>query len=44
VQELAGRELAGEKKYVEWLGQKHSKLVYGQEITNAIVVFDLVIK
>ena len=44
MQELAGRELAGEKEYAEWLGQKHSKLVCGQEMTNAMAVFDLVIK
>jgi hypothetical protein len=43
VQELAGRELAGEQEYLAWLERKHSKLVYGQEMTNAIAVFDLVL-
>jgi superfamily II DNA helicase RecQ len=44
VQELAGKELAGEKEYAKWLGQKHQKLVYGQEMTNAMAVFELVLK
>jgi hypothetical protein len=44
VQELAGRELAGEKEYAEWLERKHSKLVCGQEMSNAMAVFDLVVK
>ena len=44
VQELAGRELLGEKEYLEWLERKHSKLVYRHEMTNAIAVFNLVVK
>ncbi|KAG0648381.1 DEAD-box ATP-dependent RNA helicase 21 [Hyphodiscus hymeniophilus] len=44
VQELAGRELAGEKEYAEWLELKHSKLVCGQEMTKALAVFDLVVR
>jgi len=44
VQELAGRELAGEKQYSKWLGRKHRKLVYGQEMINAMAVFSLVLK
>jgi superfamily II DNA helicase RecQ len=44
VQELAGRELLGEKEYLEWLERKHSKLVCGHEMTNAMAVFDLVVK
>ncbi len=44
VQELARRELAREKEYAEWLGRKHSKLVCRQEMTNAMAVFDLVVK
>lgn len=44
VQELAGRELHGEKEYLEWLERKHSKLVCGHEMTNAMAVFDFVIK
>ena len=44
VQKLAGRELAREKEYTEWLERKHSKLVCGQEMTNAMAVFDLVVR
>jgi superfamily II DNA helicase RecQ len=44
VQELAGRELLGEKEYLEWLERKHSKLVCGHEMSNAMAVFDLVVK
>jgi hypothetical protein len=44
VQELARRELPGKKEYLKWLERKHSKLVCGHEITNAMAVFDLVIK
>jgi hypothetical protein len=44
VQELAGRELPGEKEYLAWLERKHSKPVCGHEMTNAMAVFDLVVK
>ena len=44
VQELTRRELLREKEYLEQLEQKYSKLVYGYEITNTIVVFNLVVK
>ena len=44
IQELAGRKLGGEREYVEWLEGKHSKLVCGYEMTNAMAVFNLVIK
>jgi superfamily II DNA helicase RecQ len=44
VQELAGRELPGEKEYSEWLERKHSKPVCGHEMTNAMAVFDLVVR
>ncbi len=43
VQELAGKELIGEEAYAEWLGRKHSKLICGQEMTNAMAVFNLVL-
>jgi len=43
VQELAGRELAGEREYVQWLERKHGKLVCGHEMTNAMAVFDLTV-
>ena len=44
MQKLARRELPREKEYTEWLERKHSKLVYRQEMTNAIAVFDLVVR
>lgn len=44
VQELAGKELKGEQEYVEWLGRKHGKLVCGQEMTNAMAVFGLILR
>ena len=44
VQELAGRELLGEKEYLEWLEWKYNKLVCKHEMTNAIVVFNLMVK
>ena len=44
MQGLAGKELAGEKEYAKWLGRKHQKLVCGQEMTNAMAVFELVLK
>ncbi len=44
MQELAGRELPGEKEYLAWLERKHSKPVCGHEMTNAMAVFDLVVK
>ncbi len=44
MQELTRRELVGEKEYLEWLERKHSKLVCGHEMTNAMAVFDLVVK
>ncbi len=44
MQELARRELVGEKEYTEWLERKHSKLVCRQEMTNAMAVFDLVVR
>lgn len=44
VQGLAGREFKGEADYGEWLGRKHSKLVCGQEMTNAMAVFELVVR
>jgi hypothetical protein len=42
--ELAGREIQGEKDYVDWLGSKQAKPVHGQEMTNAMAVFDMVLK
>jgi hypothetical protein len=44
VQELAKRELLGEKEYLKWLKRKYNKLVYKRKITNAIVVFNLIVK
>lgn len=44
MQEFTRRELLGEKEYLEWLEWKYSKLVYRHEMTNAIAVFDLVVK
>jgi len=44
VQELAGRELPREKEYLAWLERKHSKPVCEHEMTNAMAVFDLVVK
>lgn len=38
----AGRELLG-KDYVGWLGRKNGRLVCGQEMTNAMAVFNLII-
>jgi hypothetical protein len=36
--------LLREKEYLKWLKRKHSKLVYRHEMTNAIIVFNLVVK
>ena len=44
VQEAAGRDFKGRDDYADWLGRKHSKLVCGREMTNAMAVFDLVLK
>ena len=44
MQKLARRELPREKEYAEWLERKYSKLVCRQEMTNAIAVFDLVVR
>jgi hypothetical protein len=44
VQELAGRELLREKEYLTWLEQKYNKPICGHEMTNAMAVFDLVVK
>lgn len=44
VQELAGRELQGEAEYCRWLEQRHPKLVCRQEMTNAMAVFELVLR
>jgi hypothetical protein len=44
VQELIRRELLGEKEYLKWLEQKYNKLVYRHKITNAIIVFNLIVK
>lgn len=44
VQELAGKEIVGGAAYAEWLGRKHRKLVCGQEMTNAMAVFNLVLE
>ncbi|OBT92838.1 hypothetical protein VE01_09107 [Pseudogymnoascus verrucosus] len=44
VQELAGREVQEETEYRRWLEQKHPKLVCGQEMTNAMAVFELVLR
>jgi hypothetical protein len=43
VQGLAGREIVGLEAYADWLGRKHPKPVCGQEMTNAMAVFDLVV-
>lgn len=48
VRELAGRELAGwelcgQEEYVSWLGCKYRGLICGQEMTNAMAVFNLVL-
>lgn len=44
VQGLAGREIGDGKDYVAWLARKHGKLVCGQEMTNAMAVFNLVVE
>jgi hypothetical protein len=44
VRELAGREFKGQVDYQDWLGRKHSKLICGQEMTNAMAVFNLIIE
>jgi hypothetical protein len=44
VQELAGIKLQEETEYGQWLEQKHPKLVCGQEMTNAMAVFELVLR
>lgn len=44
VQELAGRELQEGTEYGRWLEEKHPKLVCGQEMTNAMAVFELVLR
>ncbi|KAL2212891.1 hypothetical protein CC79DRAFT_1330197, partial [Sarocladium strictum] len=44
VQQLAGREFKGEEDFCGWLGRKHAKLVCGEEMTNAIAVFNLVVE
>jgi sRNA-binding regulator protein Hfq len=33
-----------EKEYLKWLKRKRSKLVYKHKITNAIAMFNLVVK
>ena len=40
---LAGREFKGLGDYQDWLGRKHPKLVCGQEMTNAMAVFNLIL-
>lgn len=42
-QELAGKELIEKEAYVQWLGRKHNKLLFGQEMTNDMAVFSLVL-
>jgi superfamily II DNA helicase RecQ len=44
VQELAGRKISNGEDYCAWLGRKHGKLVCGQEMTNAMAVFNLVVE
>lgn len=44
VQQLAGREFKGEEDFCGWLGRKHAKLVCGEEMTNAMAVFNLVVE
>jgi hypothetical protein len=44
VQQLAGREFKGEEDFCGWLGRKHAKLVCGEEIMNAMAVFNLVVE
>lgn len=42
-EKLAGREFKGLDDYQDWLGRKHPKLVCGQEMTNAMAVFSLLL-
>ena len=44
VWDLAGKQIVDEAAYAEWLGRKHCKLVCGQEMTNVMAVFDLVLQ
>ncbi|KAJ6438049.1 recq family helicase [Purpureocillium lavendulum] len=44
VQKLAGRKISNREDYVAWLGRKHGKPVCGQEMTNAMAVFNLVVE
>lgn len=43
VQELAGRELCGQREYLSWLGRKYRRLICGQEMANAMAVFNLIL-
>ncbi|KAL7940112.1 hypothetical protein V8C42DRAFT_291553 [Trichoderma barbatum] len=43
VQQLAGRELCRQQEYISWLDRKYSRLICGQEMTNAMAVINLVL-
>lgn len=42
IQKLAERELCGQREYLSWLGREYSRFFCGQEMTNAMEVFNLV--
>ncbi|KAL2208332.1 P-loop containing nucleoside triphosphate hydrolase protein, partial [Sarocladium strictum] len=42
--QLTGREFKGEEDFYGWLGRKHAKLVCGEEMTNAMAVFNLMVE
>jgi len=43
IQEAAGREFKSRQDYGDWLGRKHSKLLCGREMTNAMAVFIIIL-
>jgi superfamily II DNA helicase RecQ len=43
IQEAAGRDFKGRHDYGDWLGRKHSKLVCGREMTNAMAVLTIIL-
>lgn len=44
IQAAASRDFKGRDNYRDWLGRKHSNLICGQEMTNAMAVFDIVLR
>jgi hypothetical protein len=44
LQEVAGREFKDDNDYSGWLGRKHGKRVCGEDMTNAMAVFNLLLE